>query len=92
METGQTGGGSGLTGRKDGCRRRKKREKNIKERTWNWIRWITVWRALTVAACGSSPQAQCIVGFVLSASNGLVINSESLFGEVGRELPGLKKN
>lgn len=44
-----------------------------------------------MAACGSSPQAQCIVGFVLSASNGLVINSESLLGEVGREFPGLKR-
>lgn len=63
------------------------REK-IKKRTWNWIRWITIWRFLTVAACGSSPQAQCIVGFV--ESNGLVISSESLLGEVGRELPGLK--
>lgn len=44
-----------------------------------------------MAACGNSPQAQCIVGFVLSASNGLVINSESLLGEEGRELPGLKR-
>lgn len=91
METGQTGGGSAFTGRKDGCRRRKERETNIKEKPWNWIRWITLWPFLTVAACGSSPQAQCIVGFVLSASDGLVINSESLLGEVGRELPGLKR-
>lgn len=43
----------------------------------------------TVAACGSSPQAQCMVGFWVSASDGLVISSESLFGEVGREFVGL---
>lgn len=43
----------------------------------------------TVAACGSSPQAQCMVGFWLSASDGLVISSESLLGEVGREFAGL---
>lgn len=42
-----------------------------------------------MAACGSSPQAQCIVGF--GESNDLVISSESLLGEVGRELPGLKR-
>lgn len=46
---------------------------------------------LTVAACGSSPHAQCMVGFRLSASDGLIISSESLLGEVGREFPGLSE-
>ena len=44
---------------------------------------------VTVAACGSSPHAQSMAGFWLSASDGLVISSESLLGEVGREFPGL---
>lgn len=32
-----------------------------------------------------------MAGFWLSASDGLVISSESLFGEVGRECPGLRE-
>lgn len=44
----------------------------------------------TVAACGSSPQAQCMAGSWLSVFDDLVISSESLFGDVGREFPGLR--
>lgn len=51
----------------------------------------TVYNILTVAACGSSPHAQCMVGFWPSASEDLVISSESLLGEVGREFPGLAR-
>lgn len=51
----------------------------------------TVHVLVTVAACGSSPHAQCMAGFWLSASDGLVISSESLFGELGREFPGLRE-
>lgn len=47
--------------------------------------------SLTVAACGSSPHAQCMVGFSLSASDGFINSSESLLGEVGREFPGLSE-
>lgn len=54
-----------------------------------WVFFLS--HLLTVVACGSSPHGQCMVGFVLSASDGLVINSESLLGEVGREFPGLNE-
>jgi len=45
--------------------------------------------SVTLAACGSSPHAQCMAGSRLAASDGLVNSSESLLGEVGREFPGL---
>lgn len=46
---------------------------------------------VTVAACGSSPHAQCMAGFWLFVSDDFVISSESLLGEVGREFPGLRE-
>ncbi len=51
----------------------------------------TVDALVTVAACGSSPHAQCMAGFWLSVSDGFVISSESLLGDVGREFPGLRE-
>lgn len=44
---------------------------------------------VTMAACGSSPQAHSMAGFW--ASDGLLISSESLLGVAGRELLGLRE-
>lgn len=75
---------------------RKAGEKRKYKKTEKWTKTTTIiYRAVhilvTVAACGSSPHAQCMAGFWLSASDGLVISSESLLGEVGREFPGLRE-
>lgn len=62
----------------------------MKERNW-FLSLFKLTFFLTVAACGSSPHAQCMVGFSPSTSDGFIISSESLLVEVGREFPGLSE-